>query len=68
MNVKCHYVDFSLITETITADFFAFGEKICASSIENVTRGTSSRYFKERQTGGDFLFIFYQLVAPEKHI
>ena len=53
MNVIYRYVEFSLVTETITADFFAFGEKICVMCIENFRWGTDARYLSERETIGD---------------
>ena len=54
------YVVFLLTIETITADFFAFREKICLSCIEQVTVGTDERHLSKKLIRS---FIFYQILA-----
>ena len=54
------YVVFSLIIETITADFFAFGEKICLPCIEQVTVGTDERHLsKKRKPIAQFVLSYF---------
>ena len=55
MTVIYRYIQFLLVTETITADFFAFGEKICLLSIENFRWGTDARYLSETDTLVDLI-------------